>query len=252
MRYKPPPAGVFVPESRLNGFARRRGIPHFFLNRIHDRPTEFLHALRPDILCIAGLSRILRRGDFDIAPLGAINFHPSLLPKYRGPRPFLWQAHQMDLDGGVTIHQVDDGIDTGDILVQKSFAIRPGEPHFSIRSRALKLGSAAMLEALELLSAGRATPRPQRHLPCPLYARHVDRDEPIIDWRRLAHPARSGTSCAARRRKHPSCAPALISRAGGPSAKSTAPSPPNPPHPPAPSPATGPATTPRIEKAKSA
>ncbi len=182
MGYKPPPPNTPVPKTVMQRYALRRKIPWFFLKSKGERPVAFLQSVRPDILCIAGLSQLIRKNEFEIAPLGAINFHPSLLPNFRGPRPFLWQAHQADLAGGVTIHQVDEGIDTGDILVQKSFPIRAGATHFQIRRRCLQLGSSAMLEALRLITSNQAKPRPQRHLPCPLYARHVNRGEAIIDW----------------------------------------------------------------------
>src|SRR5262245_52152239 len=110
-----------APVSHLEHFARRRRLPHFTLKRGGPRATEFLHALHPDIMCVASFSQLLRPEEFQIPPLGTINLHPSALPKYRGPNPYFWQHHEMDLDGAVTIHLVDEGIDTGDILLQDHF-----------------------------------------------------------------------------------------------------------------------------------
>src|SRR5262249_33728001 len=74
--------------AHLEHFARRRRLPHFVLTRGGPRATEFLHAVRPDIMCVASFSQLLRPEEFRIPPLGAINLHPSALPKYRGPNPY--------------------------------------------------------------------------------------------------------------------------------------------------------------------
>ena len=75
-------------ESRqLERFARRRRLPHFVLKRGGPRATQFIQALRPDVMCMASFSLILRPEEFQIPPLGTINLHPSALPKYRGPNP---------------------------------------------------------------------------------------------------------------------------------------------------------------------
>jgi methionyl-tRNA formyltransferase len=125
---------------------------------------------------------MLRREEFEIPTLGAINLHPSLLPRYRGPNPYFWQSHQMDLDGGVTIHQIDEGVDMGDILLQRRFPIRPGASFLEVFQTSLRAGSEAMIRALELLAAGESRAVSQKHLPCPLYARLVKPGEQLVDW----------------------------------------------------------------------
>ena len=166
----------------LERFARRRGLPHFVLKRGGPRATPFIRALRPDVRCMASFSQILHPEEFQIPPLGTINLHPSALPKYRGPNPYFWQHHEMDLDGAVTVHFVDEGIDTGDILLQNQFLIRLGATYRDVSLRSLRIGTASMIRALELLAGDRATRRPQRHLPCPLYARFVESPEDLVQW----------------------------------------------------------------------
>src|SRR5262249_33727252 len=130
-------------ESRhLEHFAPRRRLPYCVLKRGGPRATEFLQALHPDIMCVASFSQLLRPEEFQIPPLGTINLHPSALPKYRGPNPYFWQHHEMDLDGAVTIHFVDDGIDTGDILLQDHFPIPLGATFRDVCQRSLRLGTA--------------------------------------------------------------------------------------------------------------
>src|SRR5215813_12698026 len=80
---------------------------------------ERLRDLRPDLICIAIFPRILPRDLTGIAPLGAINAHPSLLPRHRGPLPLLWTYHADDRDAGVTVHHMNQVFDAGDIIVQE-------------------------------------------------------------------------------------------------------------------------------------
>ena len=177
-----PPHGMDGYSSHLLDFARRRRLPHFLLTRRGPRATEFLEQLHPDVGCVASFAQRLLPEEFQLPSLGTINLHPSALPQYRGPNPYFWQHHQLDLDGAVTIHYIDAGLDTGDILLQEHFPIALGATFLDVYHRTVQLGPAAMVRALELLSSGQATPRPQRHLPCPVYARFVSPQENLVDW----------------------------------------------------------------------
>jgi methionyl-tRNA formyltransferase len=177
-----PTRGMEAQSPHLEHFARRRRLPHFVLKRGGPRATQFLQALRPDIMCVASFSQLLRPEEFQIPPLGTINLHPSALPKYRGPNPYFWQHHEMDLDGAVTIHFVDEGIDTGDVLLQDHFPIPLGATYREVSLRSLRIGTASMIRAVELLAGGLATRWPQRHLPCPLYARFVESPHHLVQW----------------------------------------------------------------------
>lgn len=168
--------------SSLSGFAKHRRIPYLPLKRQDLHLKEFLERLAPDVACVSSFTHILKPEEFRIPRLGTINLHPSALPKYRGPNPQFWQAHEMDLDGATTIHFVDDGIDTGDILVQEHFSIRLGSTFMEIFNQSLKVGTGCMIRALELLAAGRTIPRPQREMACPLYARLIGPSEQLIQW----------------------------------------------------------------------
>jgi len=181
-RASPSTRGEEAQSRHLERFARRRRLPHFVLKRGGPRATQFIQALRPDVMCMASFSQILRPEEFQIPPLGTINLHPSALPKYRGPNPYFWQHHEMDLEGAVTIHFVDEGIDTGDILLQDHFPIRLGATYRDVSLRSLRIGTASMLRAVELLAGGLATRQPQRHLPCPLYARFVESPSHLVQW----------------------------------------------------------------------
>jgi methionyl-tRNA formyltransferase len=178
---------IFTPgiaSQLLRKYANKKGIPYFLLHKgVHRELVEFLRALKPDVTCVASMSQLLKREAWEIPKLGTINFHPSLLPKYRGPSPWFWQYYQMETEGGVTIFYVDDGEDTGDILKQARYPIEPGIELPAMQEKVISLGTTLLLETLDELSRGKVNPIPQRHLPCPLRARNIRPDEAeLIDW----------------------------------------------------------------------
>lgn len=167
--------------SWLARIARRRSIPCFSMDRDH-HPLEFFRRLEADLICVAGMLQLLRPEEWSASRLGAINLHPSLLPNYRGPDPFFWQAQRMELDTGVTVFQIDEGVDTGDILLQDRLTIPVGEPHEQLVQRTAQAGAGVLVRCVEGLTSGSIQPRPQRHLPCPFPARLHTSDDYAIDW----------------------------------------------------------------------
>lgn len=115
-----------------------------------------IRAIAPDLIVVANFSQILRPRLLDIPPRGCINVHPSLLPRYRGPEPFYWVLKYRETETGVTVHYVDAGIDSGDIILQRALPIRPGEPELSLRERSSVAGAGALPEAIRLIDAGLA------------------------------------------------------------------------------------------------
>lgn len=89
---------------------------------------ERLRSLRPDLICIALYPRRVDARIAALAPLGAINAHPSLLPRHRGPLPLFWTYHADDREAGVTVHRADDRLDAGEILLQERFTLARGYP----------------------------------------------------------------------------------------------------------------------------
>ncbi len=88
---------------------------------------QWLKSLNPDVL-VLHQAPILPRDIFSIPRLGTLNIHPSLLPKYRGSNPYFWMYMNMDMTAGVTLHYIDDNIDTGDIVAQRQYEIELGTP----------------------------------------------------------------------------------------------------------------------------
>lgn len=89
---------------------------------------ERLRSLRPDLICIALYPRRVGAEIAALAPLGAINSHPSLLPRHRGPLPLFWTYHADDREAGVTVHRATERLDAGEILMQEGFALARGYP----------------------------------------------------------------------------------------------------------------------------
>ena len=142
--------------------ALSRGIPVLQPGKI--RTPEFLAeiaALKPDLMVVAAYGRILPGPLLNLPPLGTINIHGSLLPAYRGAAPIQWAILNGESETGVTIMQMDEGMDTGAILLQRRLAIDPADTSADLAARMAPLGGSALLEALELLRAGNLPPRKQ-------------------------------------------------------------------------------------------
>ncbi len=123
-----------------------------------------------DLIVVAGFARILTRALVDVPRLGCINVHPSLLPHYRGPEPFYWVLANLEKTTGVTIHHVDEGIDTGDIILQRELEIRPNETETTLMQRSAIVAGELLREAIPLLLAGRAPRTRQDHSAATYYS----------------------------------------------------------------------------------
>jgi hypothetical protein len=128
---------------------------------------RILRDVGPDIIVLGG-ARILKKEVIQIPRIGILNAHPGLLPQYRGLDVMEWAILNGD-DIGVTIHFVDEGIDTGPIVVKKRLAIQPGNRLSDLKKKASDLGVQTLLEAVDLIAAGKASPQPQKEEEGKLY-----------------------------------------------------------------------------------
>lgn len=135
--------------------------------------AEFVHqvqSLRVDLIVVASFGRILKAALIGVPRLGCINVHPSLLPRYRGPEPFYWVLANREKTTGVTIHYIDGGIDSGDIIVQRALEIRPDETESTLMKRSARVAAELLHEAIPLLIAGRAPRIRQDHSAATYYS----------------------------------------------------------------------------------
>jgi len=120
-----------------------------------------LRELKPDLLVVVAFGRIVPPEVLAVAPMGGINLHPSLLPRYRGAAPIPRAIAAGDTETGVTILYLSQELDAGDIILQRAVPIRPDDTTATLEPRLARCGAALLVEALGLLEAGRAPRRPQ-------------------------------------------------------------------------------------------
>jgi methionyl-tRNA formyltransferase len=144
-----------------------------------------LAAWSPDVLVVVAYGLILPQAVLEIPRLGCVNVHASLLPRWRGAAPVERALLAGDPATGVTIMLMDEGLDTGPILLQESAAIEPHDTGASLRGKLAGLGGPLLLQALQGLADGTLRPRPQP-LEGVTYARKLEKREAPIDWRRSA------------------------------------------------------------------
>ena len=140
-----------------------------------------LLAARPDALVVAAYGLLLPRWTLDLPPLGCLNIHASLLPRWRGAAPIQRAIEAGDAQTGVTIMQMDAGLDTGAILLAEPLPIGPQETAATLHDRLAAQGARLIVQALQQAAAGPlpATPQPSEGAS---YARKIDKSEAPIDW----------------------------------------------------------------------
>jgi methionyl-tRNA formyltransferase len=123
--------------------------------------ADRLRAIRPDLISVAIYPRRIHQDIIDLAPLGAINVHPSLLPRHRGPLPLFWTYHADDRDAGVTVHHMNQVLDAGDIIVQERFPLPRAYPVEKLDEDVALRGAKLLQSAAKLLTSGQAPRIPQ-------------------------------------------------------------------------------------------
>ncbi len=146
---------------------------------------EKIAAADADCIVVAAYGKILRKDILEATRLGCINVHSSLLPRYRGAAPINWAVINGDRISGVSTMQLDEGVDTGDILMQAETAIAPDETAGELHDRLAVMGAELLVKTLELAEKGMLDPVKQDDsLSC--YAPMLDKTLSVIDWSRSA------------------------------------------------------------------
>src|SRR5437868_11126438 len=149
------------------------------------RLAAVLASARPDIAVVAGYGRILPPDALGVPVHGSLNVHASLLPGLRGAAPAQWAVARQYRETGVTIMQMDEGLDTGEIRLQRKIAIAPDATGESLLFKLGRLGADTLTEALGLLAQGRLPRIPQDHAKATL-APLLSREDGRVDWTRTA------------------------------------------------------------------
>ncbi len=149
------------------------------------RLATVLASARPDVAVVAAYGRILPADALQVPAHGCLNVHASLLPELRGAAPAQWAVARQHRETGVTIMQMDEGLDTGDIRLQKRIPIAAEETGESLLEKLGALGGEALAEALRLLERGQLPRVPQDHSAATL-APLLTREDGKVDWTRTA------------------------------------------------------------------
>lgn len=166
--------------------ALKYGISVYQPEKIKGTDTpEIIKNLKPDVIIVVAYGKILPLSVLSAAPYGCINAHASLLPEYRGSAPIQWAVLNGETKTGVSVMQMDEGIDTGDVILTKETEIDINETSAELFDRLSYIGADALLEALNLLESGEVKPVPQPKGDFG-YAKMITRDLCPIDWRKSA------------------------------------------------------------------
>jgi methionyl-tRNA formyltransferase len=144
-----------------------------------------LAAFAPDVIVVMAYGQILPRVVLDLPRLACLNLHASLLPRHRGAAPIQAAIREGDLETGITVMYMAEGLDTGDILLARALPIDPHETGGSLHDRLAELAPEAMNAALDLLAAGNAPRAPQEEV-FATYAGKLGREDGRVDWSRPA------------------------------------------------------------------
>ena len=143
--------------------------------------TEF----NPDLIVLTAYGRVLPAELINLPPHGTINVHASLLPKYRGAAPIQWAIINGETETGVTIMQMDEGLDTGDVLLAEKFPISPDDTAGSLFMKLAELGGTVLKKALAQLRANKLTPIKQDDS-LATHAPLLKKEDGLVDWSRSA------------------------------------------------------------------
>ena len=183
---RPAGRGMKLTPSAVKQLALARGIEVDQPEKLRTEAQRArLAACVPDVLVVAAYGLILPQVVLDLPRLGCLNIHASLLPRWRGAAPIHRAIEAGDGETGITIMQMDAGLDTGPMLLRRALPIRPTDTTASLHDRLAELGGACIVEALGALSTGGlvATPQPEAGV---TYAAKIGRAEAMVDWTRSA------------------------------------------------------------------
>lgn len=183
---RPAGRGRKLAASPVKALAVEHGIPvHQPATLKTSEAQRALAELRPDVLVVAAYGLILPQAVLDIPRLGCLNIHASLLPRWRGAAPIQRALLAGDSETGITIMQMDAGLDTGAMLAVTRCPITPEDTSQTLHDRLAQQGARALLDTLEQLAAGSIAAQAQDSAQA-LYAAKITKQEARIDWSRPA------------------------------------------------------------------
>ena len=183
---RPAGRGRVLTPSPVKLLAEEAGIPVYQPRSL--RPLEAAELLRewqPEAIVVAAFGQILRPHVLDLPPLGCVNVHASLLPRWRGASPIQHALLAGDATTGITLMRMDEGLDTGPMFVQQALEIGPGDTAATLHDRLAVLGAEMVVHYLDEILNGRLAPQPQDET-LATYAPMIDKENGRLDWTRTS------------------------------------------------------------------
>ena len=143
---------------------------------------DTVRALNPDVIVVSAFGQIIPKALLELPRYGCVNIHASLLPKYRGAAPIQWAVMDGEPVSGVTIMQMDEGLDTGDMLAKTEVPLDPDETGGSLFDKLSRAGAELLIRTLPALEQGTLTPEKQPLESPTAYARMIRKEDGRIDW----------------------------------------------------------------------
>jgi len=179
---RPAGRGLGTTASDVKRAALERGLTVLQPHSLREPDAQpFIAELGADVMVVAAYGLLLPRRVLDLPPRGCINVHASLLPRWRGAAPIQRALLAGDARTGISIMQMDDGLDTGPVLMQEACAIGAEDTAGTLHDRLAALGARLCVRALDALEAGALSARPQAE-PDATYAPKIRKEEAQIDW----------------------------------------------------------------------
>jgi methionyl-tRNA formyltransferase len=168
--------------SAIKQLAIERGLPVYQPPKLRDAASlEMLRSLQPDVMVVVAYGQILPKSVLELPRLGCLNLHASLLPRHRGASPLHAAILAGDANTGMTVMYMDEGLDTGDALLEQPLAIGLQETTGELHDRLADIAAPCLLRALDLLAAGTA-PRIPQNSKNATYAPKLKKTDGWIDW----------------------------------------------------------------------
>src|SRR3990172_2141521 len=188
---KPKGRGLEVAPPPTKVLAEKHGIP--VLQPAKIKTEEFFNELKKfsaDLICVTAYGKILPKNILDLPPHGCINVHASLLPKYRGAAPINWAIIRGEKVTGITTMKMDEGMDTGDMLLKEEVPIDDEDTGDTLSEKLSEIGARLLIETIRLLKEGKLNPIPQDHSQA-TYAPMLKKEDGKIDWQKSAEEIRN-------------------------------------------------------------
>mgnify|MGYP000008676673 CR=1 FL=1 len=180
---KPMGRGMKIVATPVKEFALKNNIPVYQPLKIKEdaKALEKIKQANPNLIVVVAYGQIIPASIIYYPPLGAINVHFSLLPKYRGAAPVQWAILNGETKTGVTIFKLNEKMDEGDILMQKEVNIFPDEKASHLENRLAEIGAELLIETISLLEQGKIEPKKQNHS-LATYAPKLKKEDGLIKW----------------------------------------------------------------------